>query len=378
MKAFYPIDRFLLLSGCKICVNNFSNRWINLLTAIINVTGCIISTFIYSKAWFSVPRYQVLAVAYLIGYIGNIVFVITFNRNRKVMKNEFRRIIKDLSSNQVRHLRRFSRFLVFFCFLDIFRSVALYVLMHTQWFGSGLYVWMMTILDTLWILGNFFYGSIVYLFVIRLIGCWEEIYFETLMTALHKRRHKPDPQDFLIKMCSDRRVMNRVKENLINCFGILPVLWFLHLFFMSSGYVILVERSDTQESFLVSLYYPILVTVEFVFLCTILITVDQLSKLVLNKSQAAVDFFMRDTGYFEVEAGVRNFYERCNSFQFTVSSLFTLNKKLFLGFISALITFITMSIQIGNSAAPTVDSLNTTMNNRNSSTCRLKIPEVKE
>ena len=366
MKAFHPIDQFLLISGCKIRLDTFSSRWINHLTAIVNVTGCIISTFIYSKEWFSVPRYQVLAAAYLIGYIGNIAFVITFNRNRNVMEIEFRRILKHLSRNQVRHLCRFSRFLVFFCVLDIVRSVALYVLMHTQWFGRGLYFWMMTILDTLWILGNFFHGSSVYLFVIRLIRCWEEVYFENLMTALNKRRYKLDAQSFLITVCNHRRIMNNVKENLISSFGILPVFWFLHMFFMASGYVIFVQRSNTQESFLASLYYPILVTFEFVFLCTILITVDQVSKLVLNNSQAVVDFFMRDTGYFEVEAGVRNFYERCNSFEFTVCSLFTLNKRLFLGFISALITFTTMSLQIGNSAALAIDCLNTTMNNRNS------------
>lgn len=80
-----------------------------------------------------------------------------------------------------------------------------------------------------------------------------------------------------------------------------------------------------------------------------MVAVDEVNDLVKQKSQEVVDFLSQDIEGFLVENSLRDFEAKCTTFDFSVCNIFVLNKRLFLGFFSSLLTFTTLFIQVATS-----------------------------
>ena len=365
MEVFSPINKLLSLSGTQIVISGFYTRFISRIMTFIIFCASIASMGLTACLLYDYDRYQLQLIANEISQIGALCFIFIMNKNRRTFEQAFTFVLHDLPMKHQKSLKKWSIIFSVYCTAEILRSSIVSIPLSIHHFAEDYAKMLATIcLGFLLPFGSCFNASAIYLFIIKMTYFWEESYFERLFVKLKttKRHDKDDVQSFLININKERIVMNNMKNKLVDSLSFIPIFWFLHLFLFIAGAVVFAQRSEKSSLIVAILTDGLYIVYQLIIVITIIITVDQVNDLVKKKSQTVVDFFAQDTNYFKIEAGVRDFHYRCNDFQFSVCSLFTLNKKLLLGFLSSLLTFTTLFIQIFDSILPASSATRCTSN----------------
>lgn len=345
MNAFCPIDSTMIFTGCQLSSLTRFGIWLNRLIALMVISISIYLGIEYPINAYDLDRFQLRLLASEVGFLSNIIFIVHIYRNRMVLQGQINKMSQSLQSCQWNRLRRFSYIITLLVFSQMIRVAIGYSFLELYW-HKGVYFVIYCFLDIMTATGNFFKGTAVYLFIVKLITLWEESYFDRVKFRLKKKLHESNPREFLIKLCKERRSMNQDKEELIDCLRFLPVIWFLHLFLMTSGVIVFAQREEKKDILLDVLTDGLTIASECIVLIILMVYVDQCNDLVKKSSQSICDVFTQDTRYFSVDSGVLEFHKRCNDFEFSVWSMFTLNKRLLVGFVGSLLTFTTLFIQI--------------------------------
>ena len=357
METFGPIDKLLLLSGTQVASNGYYIGIINrIMTLIVSCAG-VVTILINSCMLYNYDRYQLMLIANEIYHIGLLCFIFIMNKNRKTLEQDFTFVLHDLPMKHQKSLKKWSVIFTIYIYSRVLRSSlgSIPIFMH-HFSGNNFEISLFSCLGILVSFGCCFNASAVYLFIVKVIFFWEVSYFERLSSKLKKikkRMHNENNfRTFLININKDRIVMNNMKNKLVDSLSFIPIFWFLHIYFYIAGTIVFAQRAEKKNVLLDIMTDGLDIMYELIILVTVMITANQVNDLVKKKSQTVVDFFAQDITYFKIEAGVRDFHYRCNDFQFSVCSLFTLNKKLLLGFLSSLLTFTTLFIQIFDSIYP--------------------------
>lgn len=288
-------------------------------------------------------------------FFGNILFLVFINRNRDVLRRQMLKVVNDLSNKSKQRLKKWSIIFAFFGFANLTRACIGFIFIEIHWHDNVSKIVIFTMLDLLSVLGSFTTSALVYLIIVKVIYFGEIEYFDRLVQKVKSREYLKDVQTFVIKINKQRRDINEIKNKLIDCLSCLPVLWFFNLFLYISGIVVFAQRNTKKQILLDSLTNGLDVVYELGLVITVIVSVDEVNYFVEKKSREVCDFLLEDSCYFEVEPGLRDFKERC-VFHFSVSGLFTLNKRLFLGFLSSLLSFTTLFIQIASSIYTVIPS----------------------
>ena len=345
MDAFRPIDSVMILTGCQLSPLTRFGIWLNRLIALMVISISIYLAIEYPVNAYDLARFQLRLLASEVGFLSNMIFIIHIYRNRIVLQGQINKMSQSLQSFQCNRLRRFSYIITLLVLSQIIRVAIGYSFLESYW-HKGVFLIIYCFLDIMTATGNFFKATAVYLFIVKLMTLWEESYFDRVKFKLKKKQHESNPREFLMKLCKERRSMNQDKEELIDCLRFLPVFWFLHLFLMTSGVIVFAQREEKKDILLDVLTDGLTIGSECIVLIILMIYVDKCNDLVKKSSQSICDVFTQDSRYFSIDPAVREFDRRCNDFEFSVWSMFTLNKRLLVGFVGSLLTFTTLFIQI--------------------------------
>lgn len=358
MKPLTPINLILSLSGCSLRkLSKSSRRWNHVISVLVILTSILSATkeFLFDKP----QKYQLIFVSQVVYFIGHAIFVVLMNRNRDIFTQDIQKLLEKLKERQKHSLRRFSVIVSAVAFIELFRYCLGNAYFNFLYMPRNIAI-AITVLSIASSLGNCFIGLIFCLFIIKLLQVFEEIYFERLNTRLHADNYQKDSRRLLMKICQERQAITKLKQSIMECFGVLPVIWFMHLFVYISGAVFISQSNDHVNLPLEIFIGSGLIVYEFLLIVTLIFQVHKHKTFLRIQSREIVEVFFRETDYFVIDSR-KEFDKECNSFELSAWGLFVVDKKLLLTFISSLLTFTTLFIQIAQSMDSTV-KLNVTVN----------------
>ena len=360
MDCFAPLDLFLAFSGCKVFIDTACSK---VMSQVLNVV-VILTTLVNMIMLVTYYRsgYLLKLMGFELAYIGNIAFLLIINRNRKNLRDIITRIIKDLPEKSRKRIKKWSTLFAFFGLIQLIRSCIGLVFVQWMWNNSLIIIFLKSFLRCVSALGSFFTSGLIYLFIVKLMYYWEYHYFDRLFYRLSHKDSEKNTKFLLLSMIKDREIMHNFKKRLVKCLSFLPILWFCHLFIFIAGVVLFSQRPVKKHVLLDCLTDGLDIAYEMLVIISVMVSVDQVNLFVKSRCKKVCTILSEDSSYFIIEGGLRDFKERCTEFEFSVYNLFTLNKKLLLGFLSSLLTFTTLFIQIENSIYSTT-STNKTFNN---------------
>ena len=348
MDCFSPLDLLLTFSGCRVVIDTSCSKIINKVIAIV-IIFCNLATMGKLMATYYLERYLLLLMARQLAFLSSFAFIFIINKNRKKLRNIILRIIQDLSEKSKKRIKKWSKILAFFGLLQL-THLAVGVVFRVCVFEKSLFMKIFfSIIRVFNSCGYFFTSGLVYLFMVKLIFVWEQNYFNLLIKNLKNYKYREADVKFLVSTIKkDRIIMNEVKKRLIGHLSFLPVLWFLHLFLYIAGVLVFSQRTAQKHVLTDCLTDGVNIFYELAVVISVMLAVDEVNQLIHKKSTQICTILSEDSSYFIIEGGLRDFKERCTEFEFSVYNLFTLNKRLFLGFLSSLLSFTALFVQITN------------------------------
>ena len=201
-------------------------------------------------------------------------------------------------------------------------------------------------------------GCLVYIFFIKVIDSCEQSFFQIMENSLSSDKFSFISPDYV---CLRRRKMVEFKRALVSYYSIIPVLFYLQEFVYMSGNLLVYQRSWHDNNynnqslvFIITVQIlPLLVSsTSLVYLCItagnscqfVQEKLDKLMTLIIERKQSDLwhDFLIQ--------------IEQEKHFSYSSWNLFPINKPLMLHFISSLITFTVLFIQLSTSLSDTWDA----------------------
>jgi len=277
------------------------------------------------------------------------------NLKRNLIKETIVDVLNELSVKKRKSLTRFSLLLTCIGFLIniIITSISVFFNFNLST-GTLFDVIVRPILKIIFWVNGITNGMILFLYVLKLMKLWEESYFERLVRYLLL---KPVKSLYLIKeMIRHRKRMTRIKKNIVNCFGLLIINWFLYIFLRISGYITISQGNYiTQSDISLFMYWFMFIisigSISF-FLIFMMILIDDTNYYVRDQSRVIIDLFSSHNDHSNIiltKMMLKEFEDECNFFSISPCGLFVLNKRLILGFVTSMITFTVLFVQISDS-----------------------------
>ena len=371
MKEFALLDLALMLTGCKLLTESPVSRLANLLFLTIMVT-VIVSTAILNIKTIAVRGgFAVMsAFARYIDLMSGSLFIIIMIKNRGPLVSSMAAFAKPLSLDQRRSLTSFSRWsLAFLAVTTLHEIIALanhLRISHTL--DQVMHITADTFRTYLHLNSWFLTGALVYTFCIRMICMTEENYFKRLSSSTqlssvdhhnavadadavnHDGSYDIPLQEWTdnaansdLKLALERKQMMLDRKAMLSFFSFIPLLWFIYLFVKSTVvFIELTERYDNIGERLwrgAPLFFEISVTACLVYYC------DQCVLFTRKQSNALIRSIMqngqvKDIGYFvaELKASARS--------EFSVFETFDISRSFMLAFISSLISFTVLFLDV--------------------------------
>ena len=334
MLEFVPLDNVLMLAGCRIHIPNrgyrIANRIFMLLVFASYAFTCYAHLFVITMS----DEPLTFLMFYADAIFGTI-FVIIMIRKRKAFQSILSQAFL-LSDPQRMILRNHSRCCMSLLLLTFFQS---YVLMSIHLWRA---LWWHIVVDTVrtymvfnsWFIG----GSCAYTFLVKLIAAREETFFHRLNHALTKSLTQTERVDLIL----ERRRLTEFKESVLHAFSLIPCLWFAFIF-IKIGMVY--ENTSFAE-------HPAMIALrafEVVLLILILVYVIDVCESVTartKKMTTAVETALIQSGRMSETSDVMHELRESSNFAFAVCSVFDINRRTALSFLSSLITFTVLFVQM--------------------------------
>lgn len=370
----FPIDSLLFLSGCRIFIpKSFYSRVINTLLSIIMICVILSNLILLIIEWHSMKNFVLVLLSLIVFFSGSIYFIIKIILKRNKIQDNVIQVLKELPENKRKSFKRYSTFITLMGFNFNFGFVICCSIHLILWNSHDLFIGIrQAIIFSCSVFGSINNAMALFYSLLQLIKIWEEFYFEKLekkiklqfiskqLKSTSNSCNSSDTLSSIIKqMIRDRQRMSRIKNEMVNFFGIVIVSWFLYTFLIISGWIVFNQANTGKLNFIV--YYVLFFVGEGSVcgcLMLMMVLVDDIKEFVRNQSRLMIELFYSNFDdenqsninfILHYKITLKEFEKECNSFSFSPCGLFLFNKKLLLSFVTSIITFTALFVQIGNS-----------------------------
>lgn len=337
MDVFRPFDRILLVVGCQVNQETRIARIANLILKIIFVVISISSVIADAIRFLFRKKYVIQSLAHYTDLSSGIFFILLMTLRRDHIRSLFIRHVKSVTCEQRRCLHSFAvKESVTFCLtIPFYVPLVLYHLIESN---ADVYHVMDDILTYVTRAFNWFPISIlIFLFIVKIVETNESNYFSRVSSEVMKKS-----PNFMTdyRLAGERKVMVTERKELLACLSIVPCMWFADVFLQMSAILMDVFEGDRYYK-LTALVIRIIFLVVVVATCeSCAATTEQQTFQLLTSmtADASIARFPNLTSELEQRPGI----------DFEVWSLFRIRRQIVLPFVSSLITFTVLFIQIAH------------------------------
>ena len=343
MHEFTPHDILLLLAGCKIFV---AHRAVTVLNYIMMAIVLICYTAAFVAGFEQVRtnnRFTILTIIERnVRAFSGIVFMIVIKRNQSVIRELIQRMLPALNSEQRSQLKWHAIKCLILVLLTIAQEFA-----STTWHLATCCKAPLTTKHILedyaksydyvnsWFLG----GRGMFAFFVKVVQFTDDNYFKELNEkGLQSMESSPSS-----RLALDRRAIMKTRHALLSSMSLMPCLWFVHLFVKSSAAAIEVaERFDkTSDKIwrLAPLAYMIFALLYLVWLC------DLTTERLRDRVSETIEGILQNDQSERMQVFVSELRDNANQ-EISSWNTFDINRKFTLAFISSLITFTVLFVQL--------------------------------
>lgn len=337
---FAALDILLFASGIKVFIGSRAVKYVNhglLAIALICYTVSFIEGFeqVRTSSKFSILTVLEREIRALCG----LAFIWVIKRNASTIVSVIPEVLSSLTRDQRKSLCRHSLACVLLIVLTILQEFA-----STSWHLANVKSWPPTVKHTLvdyaksydyvnsWFLG----GVAIYAFYVKAIMFLDDNFF--LMV-----RERGLTEESASKLALGRKHIMTQREMMLGSLSVMPCLWFVHLFIKASAATIeVVERFDkTSDKIwrLAPLVYMILAILYLVWLC------DLCTYRLRKKVHETIVSIMRKDQTEQMDVFVQELKEN-GAQEITSWDAFDVNRKFTIAFVSSLITFVVLFVQL--------------------------------
>ena len=197
---------------------------------------------------------------------------------------------------------------------------------------------------TVWMRG----GCVIYTFYVKLIKYVDTEYFDRLESIVRSSAMTLKSKDLVLQHKQNARFKQRVMQ----AFSFIPCLWFTFLFLsISVMYDELRSFFRKPESAWTDDFFQFLRITDLVYTIFIVVHVIETCESTANNMRDRTDDLIETITRTDRTMELQSFVSELNAgktFQFTVCSMFDINRRLGLSFLSSLITFTVLFNQIAS------------------------------
>jgi hypothetical protein len=352
-EAFSPINWTLLITGCRIYPSKY--RFFNFLDSMqaIMLIACHIIHSAIQLLKFpeeATKFYIIEKTKTVLLQFSGILFIVIMRRNRKKIHSLFEHVKGSLTPKDLRYLYWYALSLSIphWIFL-VGMLVALAQFLrdeHTK--AWELFSILYTVFNS-WIFG----GCPAFMFCLVALDVCEKNAMVQILQNFSQKTIELDPSDvslFLKKIISNRNYM-------MQYFSCLPCSWYLFVFVKSVvTYILLQLQEEVEQKGSHHNLYSTIMMIEWISVVLLLVYVMLKTESILTKSNDRLEvlsekvILRNDT---ETWIQVLNDIRQAEKFEYRAWDIFSMNKSFFVSFISSLLTFTILCIQLfGPAIAP--------------------------
>lgn len=349
MDVFGSLNTVLLGSGCQIYYPYKFSKILNRLQVLLVflTTTCYL---VFDVMYFKFDRYFLTNSVWSLYLILGFAYIVVLNRNRKYLGRFVTTLLSKLSSQSKKSLRRFciiSATLSWVRFIDYAVCVITtnQLIPQNSVFEANLVVKPQGILMCMlyqllhnWRIG----GCMIFIFFIKLIHESEVAFFADMECSFFKKIPSISPTELTL---ARRRILN-FKDRLCRLYSTVPVFWYLQEFFYMSGVVISMKSSYEYNSwyfFIMMNVCPLLLSGgTLMYLCIVADTSLEFTRHKLDRMVTRII----ERGETSLWKDFMNQVQEEKNFSYMAWSVFPMNKALMLSFVSSMITFTVLFIQL--------------------------------
>lgn len=337
MDCFRPLDLMLLSRGCSFDQASRCSRYSNILIKIL-ITFFSISACTYFVAS-GVTKSSLGRVYNEADLVSGLLLIIVMTQKRSHLRDVLSHQVTNLSGDQRQDLRPVKCLVVFWILAVIQVPLMVQHLIVVK--ADALHI----VIDTLFCYTRaadwFTMSAFVYCFAVKVIQATDENFCLKIRAETRNSFwSSPDPKTDL-RLTVQRREMSREREELMSCFALIPCLWFLSLFLASSANIV--------DFFILGRYAKVAKLFSSAVILMYVINVcHSCTSAVEKRTTALITDMMSDNRYLMFPTLASELEQR-SSPGFTAWHMFSIRRQIILPFVSALISFTVLFIQLAHS-----------------------------
>lgn len=340
MRELRFLDFVLMGSGCKIFLKNPVIKGLNFVSLSCMTSTICLLTYLNSKIGEKGGFASLTEFARYTELFSGLLFILSMNKNRHLFQKVLPLFLQPLDKKQKSSLEKFSFWSMIFVLLTIaqeYLSTTLHVFgIHTieDWSEVlGDYTRAYHSLNS-WFLG----GCLFYAFCVKMVHFSEVNYFKDLTEKAASLT-----SEHVVQQAYERRKLMNERRKLFAPFSYVPLLWFIYLFVKSFVVIIeVLERYDTWSERawrVLPLAYQIIAISCVIHACDV-------CTLFSRKQTDAVIMEMMDSGNIQDMDLFVNELKDSSQKEFSVFKTFDINRPFILAFVSSLISFTVLFMDI--------------------------------
>ena len=345
MEEFAPLDLLLTPAGCRVNISRPVARILNRAMMLIMFTANM-TTIISHYLLVDMAKEPLKVVTSLTDGLFGSAFMIIMIRSRLQIVHVLSQT-SFLTPSQRRYLHRLAVFALVSRLLMLAQT-AIEVTLHLLP-GRSLTHILIDVINWFVDFNPWFYAAILmYTFFAKIIRFREEWYFNQLhqrLVSLDKQEQSvvaaESLQQFLVMQ---RKQEVRFRDSILQFFSLMPCIWFLFMFVkVCLVYEIMAVRAKTLAT---TVRLEELV-IQVLLLCYLINTCESVTAFVRQESERTSELLVRSSRMKQLSALAAQI-ERSSSFTFTVWSTFDISRRFAISFLSSLITFAVLFIQMAS------------------------------
>lgn len=356
-RAFKPVNWILIITGCRLYSSKFLvfNILDNLQALLLIVAHLLFVYGMYSHgSHMNITYAEKVRMVYQQA-IG-ITFIVVLRSSRKKLRSFLKSIEKSLTLRDFKDLYRYSViigiphwiFLIIMAVLKIYYFVIKAGFSHIDFF-----IVLYTELNS-WVFG----GVPALMFSIRALHFREKNTTQIILQDISRENTHISPPKVSLFI---KKVL-RKREDLMSLFSCLPCSWYLYIFIKSVAIFLTIQASlrNFKESFILLSIASLVEWITLVFLLVFIMfevgsLLEESRQRLQRLSEKAI--LLKDTQSW---LQVQNDICQAEKFEYRAWDVFSMNKSFVLGFVSSLLTFTVLFVQVINAIGDNMQSNKTT------------------
>ena len=340
MHPFTPINLLLAPSGCRLMISSQADRLVNYFFRVFIVVVYLIDVVANVELNFNSRSLISRPLAHLEGWMHTlfgISFLVIMFRNSERMGDMISFCIKSLTPEQRSCLFKHSLIALATSIMIYLIDIATVAVHLISVNAKGIHVVRdvsteVRLLNQ-WLIG----GCFIYTFFVRMTGFMEDNYFIRLNQQISSSGSDPE------SLAYDRWMLTEDRNKLFATLSVTPIFWFTSFFFKMGGNMMNTMEPSNESAERITSLLPLFsqagVLFYLIFVC------DSVGAGVKKKANDVIGVLISRRLTKEYEPLIDQLRESASK-EFTAWYTFDINRKFVLSFISSLITFTVLFIQL--------------------------------